>query len=59
MKNMDLEGFSKNELTFSPIKANDKSITNFEGSNVAINSSVLMFVKAAEPLSKNEGEKVP
>ena len=57
MKNMDFAGFSKKELIFSPIKAKDKSITSFEGNNIAINSSVPMFVKAAEPLSKNEGEK--
>lgn len=57
MKNIDLAGFSKNELTFSPIKAKDKSITNFEGSNIARNFSVFIFVKAAEPLSKNEGAK--
>lgn len=57
MKNIDLEGFSKNELTFSPMKAKDKSIINFEGSNIERNFSVLIFVKAAEPLSKNEGVK--
>lgn len=54
---MDLAGFSKNELTFSPIKAKDKSITNFEGSNIARNISVLIFVKAAVPLNKNDGAK--
>lgn len=57
MKNIDLNGFSKNELTFSPTKAKDKSITNFEGNNITRNFSVFIFVKAAEPLSKNEGAK--
>ncbi len=57
MKNIDLNGFSKNELTFSPIKAKDNSMISFEGNNIARNLSVLIFVKAAEPLSKNEGTK--
>ena len=57
MKNTDLDGFSKKELTFSPINAKDKSITNFEGSNITRNSLVFIFVKAAAPLSKNDGVK--
>lgn len=39
------------------MKAKDNSITNFEGNNIARNFSVFIFVKAAEPLSKNEGAK--
>lgn len=54
---MDFVGLSKNELTFSPIKANDRSITNFDGSNIARNISVLILVKAAVPLNKNDGAK--
>lgn len=54
---MDLAGFSKNALTFSPIKAKNSIITNFDGSNIARNTSVLIFAKAAAPLSKNDGVK--
>lgn len=43
--NICLINLPKNELTFPPINANDKSITNFEGSNRARNSSVFIFVK--------------
>lgn len=57
IKNIDLAGFSKNELTFSPIKAKDKSITNFDGSSIARNISVLISANAAAPLSRKDGVK--
>lgn len=57
IKNMDFAGFSKNELTFSPMKARINSITNFEGRRTARKTSVLMFVSAAAPLRRKEGVK--
>lgn len=57
IKNMDFAGFTKNELTFSPMKARDRSITNFEGRRIARKTSVLMFVNAAAPLRRKEGVK--
>lgn len=54
---MDFAGFSKKELTFSPIKARDKIITNFAGRRIARKASVLMFVNAAAPLRRNDGVK--
>lgn len=57
MYNTDFNGFSKNELTFSPINARDNIITSLDGSIVERKIWVSMFANAAVPLIKKEGVK--